>query len=1120
MRPKLLLLFYFFVCTLFAAGQKQWSNWYFNGYSMLTFNTPGNKGQLVTNYLPPAPTNFTNYVNWPQAATSYSDPATGTMQFMISSRLAFDRMFEMINAPADIQMCPGDPYAIHIVPFKSDPNKFYIIQFQDGSADMLAASSGLQVRCPNAIGLGYSVFDLRLNGGRGGFESMNNVLLSGVPERIAVIRHANGGDAWVVVHGWGSNAFYAYLFSDAGVSQPVVSHIGPTISGAWNDALGHMAASHNGRQLAAQKSGNNFVELYNFDNGTGAVSNFRTLNNSGGVDRLLFSPDDTKLYCLGDYQSPGVYQYNLTAPDIAGSLFKVAEDKSKTFWQMQLGLDGRIYIGAVQDPDTDYFSIINCPNLPEYASNFQRKGMAVRSYAAFPSLINDFIKQPSGAPVTKFSLGKDTAICFGSYTLSAPTGWDSYRWNTGETTRQITVTTPGTYYVLTGELGFSCPSAYGGITITNAAKPLNLGKDTTLCPGLPYTINVPSNFTSILWNDGTTDKAKLASRPGTYSVAASDENGCRNWDTILVGAYYYPKVQFGRDTTLCQGQSLLLQLEPPSSFSNPQAIYLWQDGSTEDSFHVTQPGTYWGKVSYQGCTISDTIAVGYVSAQNVSLGADTSLCNGDSLQLRVNVPGSSIQWSTGSTASSILVRTSGTYWVNVNNGSCTVSDTIEVRFVAPPVVELGRDTSLCDGARLTLIPNGSGGTYLWQDGSTQDKLTVSTAGTYWTTVTRNGCSASDSIQVAYKRLPSLQLGRDTSICTGALLLLNAANPEIASYQWQNGAASPTYLVQTAGVYQVQVRGVNGCVNSDTIRVNVTPLPSFALPADTALCERQSLLLDAGLTGATYLWNTGSSSRTLTVTAAGLYWVEATQNGCAKRDSIAVSYKPLPVVFLGADTTLCEGKTLLLNAANPGATYLWQNGGTTATQLVRQPGVYQVTVNLNGCKVAGALTVRYTNKPSFSLGRDTVLCPGTSFVMMPSLTGASFLWQDGTSAALYTVKDTGVYRLTATNQCGSFTDERKVSPTICHLQMPTAFSPNRDGKNDVFRVPNPSFIKTFTMMVYNRWGEVVFCTNDPYKGWDGKWRSVDQPVDHYVWYISLVDREGRTEVGKGNVLIVR
>jgi gliding motility-associated-like protein len=324
------------------------------------------------------------------------------------------------------------------------------------------------------------------------------------------------------------------------------------------------------------------------------------------------------------------------------------------------------------------------------------------------------------------------------------------------------------------------------------------------------------------------------------------------------------------------------------------------------------------------------------------------------------------------------------------------------------------------------------------------------------------------------------------------------------------------------MYWVHVSGVNGCANADTINVNQLPLPDFTLGKDTALCEQQQLTYSFNLPGAAYTWNTGSSSAQQIISQPGTYWLEVNQQGCKKRDSIDVLYKPLPQVNLGNDTTLCEGALYTLDPHSTGnPAYIWQDKSTNAVFNVHQQGTYWVAATLNGCTTADTIKIVYTLKPVFDLGGDTTICTGQLLTLHPNVNGAaSYTWQDGSTGATFTVSEPGVYQVTATNNCGSTTGKITVTHGLCLLVMPNAFTPNRDGVNDVFRIKYPWFVQEFHMIIFNRWGEKVFETYDASQGWNGTYKGTVQPVDTYVWTISLTDKEGNKESSRGTVTLIR
>jgi gliding motility-associated-like protein len=1115
-KASIVFLLSFYCLSLCA--QKEWSNWYIDGNTLLTFKN--GYAQVEHNFINPVPpyNDWFNYYNWGHGGISYSDPATGDMKFIVSERVGFGSDFESFPNEYFIRSCPDD-YSYHIIPFSNDPDKFYLIQFQSCLADLLQQESGLQVRCPNAIGLGYSIVDLSLNGGKGDISLINQVLGGPYTEQITTVKHANGKDVWVIVHPYNSGQFNAILVTGAGIQAAVASTVGPNVTGRYINVTGKLTASHDGKLLAGFSPVANGLQLIDFDNATGKLSNYNELPYKESVSKIQFSPDNSKLYYI-NYN--GIYQYDLNKPDVAGSLTKIYGEDNGLIYDMQLAPDGKIYVTKTTSLTggeyKEYMGVIECPNLPQYACNFNAHAMDMISIA-FPDLVNDFIQQPKEVPPPQFSLGNDTSVCFGSYTISAPTGWESYRWNTGETTQSITVNKAGTYYVLTGNTGFSCPSAYGYINIGDKAIKLNLGPDTLLCHGQDYLLHIDNDYNNITWQNGSHTRDSTVTTGNAYMIKATDKNGCFTSDTMSVG-YKYVIADFGPDTTLCNSESLALQLIPYKVFTQG-ASYGWQDGSTNDNYKVTAPGKYWGTVSYNGCTISDTINVNYISAENVYLGNDTTLCMGDSLLLQSNIANAKYVWNTGDTTRGIYVKRGGAYSVTVGTSICTFSDTINVTFNAKPSFSLGNDTAICNKEKLTLSAGNNSGDYLWQDGSAGNNFIVQSQGLYWLKLTQNGCSFSDSIQVTYNSLPQINLGSDTGICRGQSLLLNAYNPAIHSYLWQDGAVESTYLVKAAGSYSVKVSGINGCVNSDTLRVTVADIPSFSLGGDTVLCDTKTLSYNFNFPGAGYLWNDGTTLNRFTIYSAGTYSLRVTQAGCSNSDTIKVNYKPLPFVNIGRDTTLCNGNSVTLNAFNAGASYLWQNNSTASYYNVVQAGLYYVLVNLDGCGVSDSVYIKYKNAPMFTLGNDTLICISEQLVLQPKLEGGvNYLWQDGSTQPQYIAKDSGVYRLRVSNECGTASDDIRISTYACSLDMPNAFTPNGDGLNDIFRVKYPFPVKDYNMSIYNQWGQRIFMSDNIMKGWDGTFHGSGASTGVYVWVISLTDTYGKKQNAKGTVTLMK
>lgn len=318
--------------------------------------------------------------------------------------------------------------------------------------------------------------------------------------------------------------------------------------------------------------------------------------------------------------------------------------------------------------------------------------------------------------------------------------------------------------------------------------------------------------------------------------------------------------------------------------------------------------------------------------------------------------------------------------------------------------------------------------------------------------------------------------------------------------------SPLHVFSSPGTYTVRLIVGLSCRNDTMVKtVKVDPL-FVNLGADTTICNDSLFLLNPQSgNNRIYLWQDNSTDSTLTVSSGGLYWVEVTNpgNGCRVRDSILLIDKTNPVVNLGIDTFLCERNSLSLDAGSPGAHYTWQDNSTNQTFLAKKPGSYTVKVNLDGCIAYDTINIRGEYFPRVYLGNDTAICDGMTITLKPFLNhaeNASFLWSNGDTSQSISISQPGNYSLELRNICGTAADGIIVKQGVCKLYMPTGFTPNNDGKNDVLKPGYGENVTSFSMEIYNRWGEKVFMSDKIYNGWDGKLKGVLQPAGIYVWFI--------------------
>ncbi len=388
----------------------------------------------------------------------------------------------------------------------------------------------------------------------------------------------------------------------------------------------------------------------------------------------------------------------------------------------------------------------------------------------------------------------------------------------------------------------------------------------------------------------------------------------------------------------------------------------------------------------------------------------------------------------------------------------------------------------------------------------------------------NACLVSDTVQLTAYPTPSVFIGNDTTVCTGDTILLTIPQQAGYSYAWQDSSRGNLYRVTTTGTYTLKVTNQYGCSASSSINVKFRPLPAFSLGKDTSLCNGRTFQLQPqSFVQGAFLWNTGSTVSALTISSPGLYWLQVSDSGCFKRDTINVSYKPIPIINLGNDTTLCESQTLLLNVSNNNSIYLWQDNSTNPTYLIKNAGNYSVIVSENGCDTSGNLTVTYETKPIIYVIKDTTLCVTEQLVLDASYPNSTYLWQDGSRQPQYIVSKAGIYAVQVTNTCGTVSDSSivKYDNCACKFFVPSAFTPNGDGKNDIFYIKYLCIFSNYDLKIFNRWGQLLFASKDPSRGWDGTYSGNPQPVGTYVWELSYKDDiTGKNMHQNGTVILIR
>ncbi|RYY57534.1 MAG: gliding motility-associated C-terminal domain-containing protein [Chitinophagaceae bacterium] len=458
-------------------------------------------------------------------------------------------------------------------------------------------------------------------------------------------------------------------------------------------------------------------------------------------------------------------------------------------------------------------------------------------------------------------------------------------------------------------------------------------------------------------------------------------------------------------------------------------------------------------------------------------------------------------------------------------------DTLEINIQsAPATFSLGQDTVVCPGATVELKADTGFSSYLWSDGSTGESITVNTPGRYYVDV-RNSCGdlGSDTIEVRSTVVPLLELGTHTELCIGDSLRLSAG-AGFSQFEWTGVTGNTTdqqaFLLPLAdGEVSVIAITPKGCRAYDTLYYTTKTARPVILGNDTSFCKGNILELYAGAGFAGYSWSNGSVSPTLSISETGSYSVVVTdQNGCRARDTLQLQLIALPVLNLGADFDLCVDQVRRLDAGDQ-YTYLWNDGSTGRYLDVSGTGSYRVTVtNSSECVASDTLEIRQVlpNPVNFLPAIDSV-CSYEHISLKPSRNYNNYNWSTGSSASSISISSPGQYTLTVTDAKGcTGSDTITIIPKTCYMgvYVPNVFTPNSDGINDTFKAGVWGNVLRFRLQVFNRWGQLVYQTADPSKGWDGKVNGIPQETGVFVWQCTHHIEGQAPGYLKGTVNLVR
>ncbi|TVR76977.1 MAG: gliding motility-associated C-terminal domain-containing protein [Chitinophagaceae bacterium] len=388
----------------------------------------------------------------------------------------------------------------------------------------------------------------------------------------------------------------------------------------------------------------------------------------------------------------------------------------------------------------------------------------------------------------------------------------------------------------------------------------------------------------------------------------------------------------------------------------------------------------------------------------------------------------------------------------------------------------------------------------------------------------NGCVLTDQLVIEPIDFET-NISNDTVVCKGNSAQLLAGGG--VSYDWSPQAGlsctdcpNPTATPDTTTTYTVQISNEDGCVNAETVTVELYQ-PPVSLGPDSLTCVSSVIVLDPGSQYSSYEWSTGSTQQTIPALQTGTYSVTITDaDGCPNSDSIYIeSVNPLfPNRF-----SLCAGESVEVEAEPGFLSYQWTTGDTSQVITISEPGSYTLTVEHPECGFINKtflvdeilVTASAFANPEIVVEGDVSNLSSEGFggtePYTYSWTPAEML-DDATAQnpnATVTDPTTFVVMITDTSGCSGvdsiFVDifDEEI------IYVPNAFAPERGGVNSVFEVivTGPATIREFR--VFNRWGQVVH--DDPANGWDGTFKGQMQPTGTYVFYAVVELVTGETKV---------
>ncbi|MGC9330666.1 MAG: gliding motility-associated C-terminal domain-containing protein [Bacteroidales bacterium] len=560
-------------------------------------------------------------------------------------------------------------------------------------------------------------------------------------------------------------------------------------------------------------------------------------------------------------------------------------------------------------------------------------------------------------------LGSDQTVCEDETPVTLnPGSFDTYAWSTSEASSTIDVSTTNSYEVTVTDANGCTGSDAMHLTV-NPSPFVDLGGNQTHCEyDVPITLDAGGGMSDYSWSTTETTQTINVSSADTYSVTVTNSYGCTASDMMTLTVNSAPTPDLGGDQSVCD-YNIPYTLDP-----GVYNDYLWNTSETTPTIEASNEAVYQVTVTdVNGCSGSDNMTLSIDTAPSPDIGGDQTVCEYDTpLTLDAGVY-SDYSWSTSETSQIISVDTENTYSVTVTDANgCTASDAMYLTIPQTPVPDLGQDMVVCeDETPVTLDPGTNPSwDYAWTGGNLNPTLDVNTTGIYSVTVTNNGCTGTDEIDVTINPLPVAPTSATSDIndfCADepGNINLSVSGGSGDEVHWftgscggiEVGTGNPLSIPSPESDTTFFARWENACGASScvSIDINVLPLPvmpDFVSADDNNLCPSETgniNLSAAGGSGDDIHWFTGACGDTEIGTGNPLnipppdstttYYARWENTcGASECDSTTINVFDLPQpphdTYADQDS-VCENNTGNINlsvSGGSGTTVQWFTGG--------------------------------------------------------------------------------------------------------------------------------------------------------------------------------------------------